>query len=256
MKSVIKKVLVLSLLLCICFSFSSCIRLKELKSKHAIFTDDAMTEIKYRGNLYHEVKDFPDDVYTLVKYNSCNLTTRDVPVLLSGGWYRKFNDISYDENLIILLEENNKIYCKDDFKGELDKIIKENKFDYPYVVYEDIYNERDILLSVSPQIIDTIEEVMAGPLLLYTPDLDSYINISYFEDSRRFYKDYVTIGAVYDDDYEKIISLYVYLVTDDSEYYFKIPKEKMPLFDYLIEQIDEIEYNENYLINSNWIVYE
>ncbi len=237
MKKLLKNIALITLAVAVCISFSSCFSLDDVKANRAVYKNEEMTEIEFRGKTYKKIEEnFSQYLSTYYLGQTAHVVTPDVPLLLTeqfGDWM----DFNERDDRIISVDYGSVHYCRSDIYDYVVKTLKENKFDY-YCIEE--YNselEDYVVERVDKKFVDMVDDIIYSvePRRDY-PDTNRSVTVYSTDSQGIFLTSIFTVDEKSDGGY--FISM-DNLASDISGY--DVPKEYDKEFERFFPEIEEDE---------------
>ena len=217
-----------------CLSLCGCQELDDMRAAHAFWQEDG--SILWNGNVYRQLGD-EDTRYDLdIVYDNVtiNVTTKDVPVLLSGmsGMFSEPFDVCADGTLLEAYDWKGGyvMYCREDVYAETEEYLK-NGFElstYYYSYLDEDYNSFNYYLTEyqTKTINDILASVIPAPYTEYEDEeiWDSLI-LHGCDESHRFSQSYLLDLWMTEDAY--------FLATDEDVY--PVPETFEPIFNDIVK---------------------
>lgn len=199
MKKHIKIFLAAILIFSFCVSLCGCKTLDELKKAQAFFSEDG--NIIYNNNNYIKTATRSDiENFSYITDKDLNVTTPDVPVLLSGFSSDYGYRIGYNNKIIISGDDN--IYCREDYLEQFKKIIAENKTDNYFastytsnsLYYDEDGNSVKVFKDSEKE---KIKKVLSSEKIKYSEKIKNYIINGEYTEMGVCSKDYLLASTDY-----------------------------------------------------------
>ncbi len=230
MKTLVKKIVGLVLVVGLCFSLCSCVALGGSDAQ-AYYKDEAKTEIVFDNNTYKLLDVKIDDEISVSTYNAGNVIEEGTPDILAVFlsdvmWYN-------DQKTIIEIvddEVNSTYYCRTDVYDEISQITENLELDYLcYTTFDDENNPDDHALE--GDIVTAVNEIVSTQ----TPkqeevSSEKYVSIYKCDKTMTFQQAYVDVDLL--DTGKYVITSY----NDDFDtFVYEIPSEKLDMFKTLVD---------------------
>ena len=226
-----KRWIALFVALMLCLSLCGCQELDDMRATHAFWQEDG--SILWNGNVYRQLGGDGTSYDLDFVYGNViiNVTTKDVPVLLSGMFGESF-DVSADGTLLEAYnwQTGYIMYCREDVYAETEEYLK-NGFElatYYYTYLDEDYNSYNYYLTEyqTNTINDILASVMPAPYTEYEDEeiWDSLI-LHGCDKSHRFSQNYLLDLWMTESGY--------FLATDEDMY--PVPGAFEPIFNDIVK---------------------
>lgn len=230
MKTLVKKIVGLVLVVGLCFSLCSCVALGGSDAQ-AYYKDEAKTEIVFDSNTYKLLEAKIEDDILVNVYNSGTICKEGTPAIFAAiiGDGMSYND---QKTIIEFIDDdlNFVYYCREDVYDEITQSVENLTLDYLcYTTFDD--DSKPVDHELDEDMAAAVKEIVSSQ----TPkkeDISSEKFISLYNCDKEmiFHKEYVDIDLLgsgkyvitsYDEDFNTLV--------------YEIPAEKLDMFKTLVD---------------------